>query len=914
MRLITYTDPRKLHRHPNWDLISHVPHICATESLTKGLQDYYGPTSPDGLPRVTAVSVNLLLSKLLPDWLSERTRVVQFALLRKILRELEQTEQEHGQLIRAFRHNLSEVLNGIRLLEECGLSTRDLKARTPEERLFLRVWQEMRRQDKAITSLQQSLFKTLRQPPVMRRQLIQALMHAAWVLQDDQPAAQALHRACEVLARDRKLILHGFYFITPLQQQFFNLLQNAGFELIGLACWDARREQLFRAWASFYPGQQGSRDGPEPEPAGRVFSAVVTGAVNPPNAPHHLRIVRYPDLGAFLAHIRQDQLRPEFEREQLCSPLSDELNEILKEYYPERYPDRHFLSYPVGKFIVQLVNMWDESAPPESPRKERLRITPDALFDCFASGLLRLPGPFGKSVERRQLTGSLQKLLPFFDGCETRKDWMRRCQELRLTHRAAARFDAYENPQTARQRTRQLLANPLRRISYLNVSRKEVDHVIALIKRLFAIAERLHSEHETTLSNYLKKLATILADGGADRALLPEERKLFDAMLNTLRTAPADDRELFPTEDLGHALAYYLGVVARESNSKMVAALAEADGLPLRNRERPIHLCLLGEGALPRQTRVFPWPLTRFSFRDPNHWAVKLLRKREDTSVDASLYLFYSALAFSRQVTLSWVAEWQGEPVQESLYLLMLQTAGVRLVHAPYGLWKSSKEPVLHTKLVPETAQEVNLDDIAPHAAAEFEVCPLRFCYSHIASDGPVYSSAFHLGFVYSGILTWYRCFEPISVPEAANEINKFFPQFTQVRKQDIMERYGYFNRYWMSDEYDGHEYPLGLRRVFLLGLSGEERYKRVISQEARYKEVLDRIREAVSRDNIVPTPGYHCRYCPHNNYCAEAVFPIDEQTTRTEASSNGQNAQEITVRQPIPYAKSLQRRSPGEE
>lgn len=877
MRLITYTDPRRLDLHPEWNLIRSTLHICATESLAKGLQDYYGPSSKDGLSRVTAISVNLLLSKLLPEWLSEPAQVMQYARLRAILRGL-QHEHEHRQLVHAFRHNLSDVLSAIRLLEESGLTPSDLDVRTLEERLFVRLWQEMSKYDPCIKSLRKSLFRSLRNPHVMQTELVHALQEAAWTLRQKHPlAAQALQRAYLALLKNRRLILHGFYFITPLQQQLFNLLHNAGFELIGLACWDARRGELFRAWEAFYPGEKGSTEGPEPEPAGRFFAEVVRGAPEAPEVPSQLRIVRYPDLGAFLAHIRQDQQRPESVREKLCSPMADELNDILKEYYPDRYPDRHFLSYPVGKFLVQLVKMWDDSAPPETPRDQRLRITPGGLFDCFASGLLRVPNRGkGDPIEGRQLTDSLKKLLPFFEGCETRSDWMKRCQQLREAYEAARHFDACEEPGTPRQHARQLLANPLRRISYLNVSRDEIEKVVALIGHLFTIADRLHEEQKTTLAAYLQKLAALLEEGGHDKALLREEKELFDEMLNALRTAPADDRELLPTEDLGHALAFYLGVVAKKSDDQLVAPLVAADGLPLRDRERPVHLCLLAEGALPRQTPAFPWPLTRRSFRNANHWAVELLRRREDTSADASLYLFYSALAFSKQVTLSWVAEWRDEPVQESFYVLMMRMAGVRQVDASYGLWQSG-EVAANEVVHPDDSQQTNLADVPPHAAAEFEVCPMRFCYSYTASGGPVYSSPFHLDFVYSGLLAWYRSIKSVDLEEAARKLDRFFPQFTRVRKQDLKERYGDLGEYGWTDQWGGRQYPAALRRVFLLGLFSNPKYREVISKPERYASVLNRLREAIQREEFGPTPGYHCRYCPHNTYCRATAFPVDE-------------------------------------
>ena len=48
MRILTYADPFSLRDHPEiWELITHHPHYCASDTLVQGLSDYYGRESFD---------------------------------------------------------------------------------------------------------------------------------------------------------------------------------------------------------------------------------------------------------------------------------------------------------------------------------------------------------------------------------------------------------------------------------------------------------------------------------------------------------------------------------------------------------------------------------------------------------------------------------------------------------------------------------------------------------------------------------------------------------------------------------------------------------------------------------------------------------------------------------------------------
>lgn len=870
MRVITYTDPRRLHLHQEWHVISSFPHVCATESLTRGLQAFYGPSGGQALPAITAVSANMLLSKLLPRWLSAEDQTHQYALLGTLLRDLQTKSTRDVRLVRAFRRNQKDVLNSLRLLTECGLRASDLAVRTPEERLLVEVWDEMERIDPRFNYIRTVLSVTLRNRNKMRRELVQAFADSAAALREKYPTgAAALDKAARNLLFRPKLIFHGFYFITPIQQQFIELLENAGVELVFLCCWDGRRAPIFDAWQTFFPQVSGSQNGPNPEDTGAFFASTYMGANSPSEPPKSLRVIKFPDLGAFLAHIHQEEELDPSERERLCSPKADELNDVLKEFYPERYPDRHFLSYPIGQFVMNLVRMIDDDSAQGAPLDRRLRIAPEALFDCFASGLLRTRVR-NRVVEGRALTGVLQKMLPFFEGCEYLADWRARGNQLKSAVQRTVKADSKAVRKGASQRFHRLLTNPFRLVSYLNVSEAEIEDVMLLIERLFAMAEKLYSSEKTTPTQYLRTLVRLLEEQGVDESLRPEELQLFKSAVKTLVESRPDDDKPLAVADLGDALAFYLGAIAEQSDDKMVAPLAALDGLPLEERSRPIHLCMLTQDTLPVRTSPFPWPLSRESFRNPNHSAVQLLIKREESSPQASLFLFYSALAYSRQVTLSWIETWHGEQTEESCYLLMLDAAGIKPVRSLYGPWTRGAD-VKVSRASMENRPE--LADIAfpPHAVAEFTLCPRRFYYSYIASEGPEFSSSFHLELLYSGLYAWLRR-QGMDPERAAEELAPLFPQFTAIRKQDTIERYGSYGE--KSDEYDGKEYPNDLRRLVIPGCSRDQKVKRVFSNRSSRELLEDNAR--LTGDQMAALPDKHCRYCPHISCCRDALYPVD--------------------------------------
>lgn len=131
--VITYTNPARLSETSAFTPFVNSLHLCATNSLRKGVTKYY-QGKPAEYIHAPIVSAGMLFSKLLGSWSSPAVKMKQFTKLTKLMRGQENTWGR--ELCRAFRHNQIDVLQTMRTLAEIGTTPVELKPTSREEQIF----------------------------------------------------------------------------------------------------------------------------------------------------------------------------------------------------------------------------------------------------------------------------------------------------------------------------------------------------------------------------------------------------------------------------------------------------------------------------------------------------------------------------------------------------------------------------------------------------------------------------------------------------------------------------------------------------------------------------------------------------------------------------------------------------------
>ncbi|TFE25601.1 hypothetical protein [Cohnella luojiensis] len=820
----------------------NVLHICATVSLFEGIKSRYEEFE-------WLENAGPFINGILGTWTRPTTKLTQFARLTNIIREEGADPHFPERLTYAFRHNQQNVLLSMRVLTEMGMKPIDFSPSTKEEELFQRCW---RRMENEISSFGRTR-ALLQTPELFKAQF-------KWMLSENRKQWPEF------------VVLHGFYFITPLQHRILTLLEANGIGLIFLNLYDERYPNTFasvEAYLGSWVNRAAWKYSVQPTEGlnyGDQFSSAFEGTlVKPSQDIWPPEVYKFLDFSEFLDHYKVNESL-------YISPKEGSLNGRLKEYVPDSFEQRHFLSYPIGQYLYHLHLMWNE-------RKSRLELTEKGLFECFSSGWLLHDDQNGRAYLKQ-----LQELLPYFQGCVILADWRKRAKLLlQIQEGPVEAFAQSEN------RFHRIAENPMIRFSYFNVPAKDVRVVTNLIEALFVQAELLFSgSRQVTIREHFEKLEQFM-DAGIQSAEFNEtEKKLFHELLERFRRDFSSD-EAFYVEDLSYAISLYLGgeFLQDENQPEMkpIRQFEDADGAALLGSD--VHLCGIDEESLPYTSSPLPWPMTRDTLRSIStcQEEISLLFMREEFAPQIARYLYYSVLAFAENVTISWIRNFDNLTYDESAYISLL---GVEPAGTDYGaLFQAGTAPTIFK----EDADAVQplLMDYPVDAAAEAALCPRRFYYSILSKPYAVYSSDFHQQFLYQALLEAGYKLSDSSDEDVTQQMSELFPHWSKVRKRMIAEqaiqykdlfdmkyssigdrdyvrgreRFQFLVNYYKDHDNGGIDLMEPARDAMRYGQSG-----RTLLEHVRGQDELQ----------LEAKPSKLCRFCPHLSQCRDGHYAIDDQ------------------------------------
>lgn len=888
VRVLTTADPRSLDRDPRLlELLPHV-HLFATRTMQRSWKD----SRMGQRVELKHLSFRGVLKRLMNRWYSPAVVLQQYATLSRILTERPKRTPRHL----AFLRSQSSVLEGIRSLVEAGFAPEDYVGEETEIRLFRSLWAQTEAEDVSLSYPRTWLY---RHPTGFMRRFAEALNEPEHL---DQRAE--FH---DDFTASRTLVLHGFYFVSPVQYRIFELLDQAGVNLVFFNHYDGRLPEVFRIWHGFFddarlpllPSVSEWERAPVlpglPELAisvGEMLSGRVDKVIK--HQPDRVKLTRYDNFGSFLDDLREYEDRDDLPS--MYAPGHEELALVLRDFFPptSSRQEQHFLAYPVGQLLFHLHKMWDAE-------RGELRISAGALQECFASGWLHIPG-----VDGRDRLHDLRRLMPFFEGCQTLEEWTDRSASLlSLSESVISAFTTPVPPEHPHHRFHRFLSNPLLRLSYLRVPQRHIEEIHQLLLRLRDVALVLFSEGEVSLQEHFDRIQREIIDRVPEEALQRQERDLLEALRIRL-TENADPETRFLTRDLARAISYFLGGELEESTDRPDRPLVERfdglDGVIYDDGRHPVWLCLLSEDALPRSQQGLGWPVRMRALDaradSPSH---VLLTLRSTHTRDADVMLFFLALAWGRKLNLSWIREWQGEERVASPLLSLLMSAGDlthnekinKLDGAPVGValqthsaddWKPEGDPAPDT--IEGDPEPFNIDDLPPDVYAVAGLCLRRFFYSFVADEFPAFESEFHQGFLFGNLVRAVTHFlGDVSNEEAEEHVRALFPAWNDLQVKDAVQsavtpRGGHTS-------YGGAEYARARARLQFL-VKGHDEYVPMdvisgVGPSARNMTAQARatLQQAISAGTAGLPPASPstewCRYCPHIHRCGAAMYHMEE-------------------------------------
>lgn len=879
----TYHHPQKWRDQKGlYDSIKEQIHITATKNMAEGIKDCYRSDKKKEFQYI--FTIRQVINGLFAWWSHPEAQLQQYLTLSKVIND---TVKNNQNLKDAFRSNTTELLDSIRSFVFSGLSPQDIKKiepLTPREACFAEVWENLEKNDSSFNTIRKQLKSGISHEKVITK-LNKVLQN-----QYDDGTEDVL---LQIPLIHTKIILHGFYYITPEQHIFLKLLQKSGFELIFLNFYDERFPSTFDFTKAFISSRFDwsdnwsvqSRENEPQETLGMNFlNAFEEGKMKPLRT--NKEIFAYDSFFDFLHEViikhypigkeRSEHLKQNEKNVQLIATNADILNDILVQYYPEDFADkRNFLNYPVGQFILKIHEILQNG---------ELILNEDILMATFSSGWL-----YDRRTRKngRNYTHELKLLFPFFTNCTSLDDWLAQMNQLIEMYEKI--LPLFETP--GDNRVLEGIRSPFAKIGYLSLDLATIKQVRVFFVLLKDMASKLFevSSDTTSIKEHFLRLQELMREHNPlNHTVLQNEEKELIKKLN-YKISQIEDEQLFLYEDLGQAIGFYLSGKFDDGEDAFIKPFIEVDGEAFKQNIHQFYLTGLDEQGLPFSEFSTPWPIldTTFEQLSKNHRVLELLILRNKSVKAISRYLLYMSLEFlpTKNLELSWIRNFLDRvDLQPAVYVHQLDLITKEKKHEFDENKQKDEKPFdfaqfTHSDTEMERAyDELKFEDIL----AEYVLCPRRFYYGYVVGRYPVFTEEFIHQFTFSEIIKLVKRYTQQADDEVIKFVSELFPQWTDFRKKTIaMKSIGYAGRRQDKQEVITDSISVSeIRKNFQFpGLKKDDRENLFKEVHLKKEEIMRTLEKPPAEMGAIleAKSGYNCRFCPQLDWCFEGKYALDE-------------------------------------
>lgn len=844
-KIYDYIDIRRLRESTIHDRLKNGTIIAATSDMARALRNYYGR-------EYQVLDIHSFITALLPEWDKEVKDIKNYVMLRSVIdtyiRESKITSNEVKSYL---SRNAADMWNAIKLLVEADVMCTDIPSELSEPVThFKHIWRRLERDNEQLASFRSIfLFDLSQQSYVMEK----------------------LQESAGTKRIQPDIFLIGFYFITPIQERIFDVLNANGFRLTYLNCHNEADGQATKIWEETFKEEYLARQNKQMQPelsSQNPFTQVLTGQAE------KLSVKVHEDASelAFATYVKDAYDKGE----KLYSPDAKNCNLILQEYYPELFEQKHLLSFPVGQYVYFLHMMWDTF-------EEEIRLDYTSVYKCFASGWLTTERYNGKDY-----LYEMKLLEVYFKNCNSAGEWKERLQTLLDAKEALSDF---ENREQATDRWHRLLGNPFSNIAVYNITEQQIAAITALIEKLIKDAEYLFAgEDQVNLYQHFNKIKKIIRDHLKGWDILQEEKEMAYYLLGQLSDETTKD-VVCPMNGVRDAIILLIGNhFTREESQEtetsekveMVKPFSMIEAELLAEDNKPIHLVMADEFAMPGAKKNLPWPLTEELLSKLNlekkPQTRKYLQCMQSVIFNRPLsyrYLFYSYLGnaegdVEKPLHAEWISTKQQKSVAISPYLSLLGYETVK--RDQEAKWERIEQQIAESNLeIGENVLSMPSDDKPREVRMDYMMCQRRYLYSYVLNELPSFSSEFHYSFEMTQLISSFSTLAQCNKYEVGKKLAELFPFFRQIERQQASDFAKRSDVELEPINYGGVEYPpLTIKPHYL--------YKQI------WDEATDRL-DAYMEKGIMPKDVYGamCTYCPYGHLCRQRYREEEKERNKND-------------------------------
>ena len=869
-QVYTYSKLDSFAKYQYWSDLRGLPIITVTGDMQACLQDIFNRDVREGRLNKNdvgqIVSFRKLYMEILSQWTSPETKFYEQIVVNSFLRMVNdraKREDDKNWLI-GCRRNQNLLLSAIILLEEAGATPEDLDISDDRNiRLLSIVWKYLKRRYPAIDNYHSEINRLSN--PKAWKDIFATVFNTGSV---------------------NTVIIHGFYYITPIQERIFRLIENAGVRLVFLIPYSKKYPFAHEIWAQTYADVNGylpmSQWKIETAEVIRPYGEMFEG--RPASPENQIKIREYAGNIDFVDQI----IGVKDDGYTIYSSDAKSVNELLKDYYPEEYGERTLLSYPVGKFISVFLNLWNNE-------ENTVILDENCLTEIFISGWLTYKG-----ISSCYYLQDLLDILPFFRQCDTIASWEKRIVKLEQVYDNAVNiFNNNYDSDAHVARWQKIMGSPMAGFGTFSISDQRLKAVLSIIRRVLLISRELYVfKDKISIREYVNIFINLMQSEDVGTDLLHEEKEFVQKIFTKALQADEFNTRFHPA-DIAGALNFLLNgnmdeEEVQQTGDGIVSPLYLIDAETLRERTK-VHICLCDVQNMPGAGRNYIWPLTEKLMvecqKKTGNDLIKNMMHIMSSAILCNRYFMYAALQ-CKKVELSWISESTGKKQAPSPYIqLIAETAGVHILQGKRS--RISRNTIIAAepgeKRVRDYDRTYLIENGPKEAKMDYSVCPLKYVMGYICEESPVIREDFLQTFAANGLMAAIVKVTQSKKKVSQEEIDRIysnvmemFPGLRKVEKRQIRDYLGSSSRF-KDDTIVGRDnmgrftFPEERLLVRFPDKSARER----VMREYNTLMTPDGIKGINPFEAPYERPGSInlkkvCLYCQYQNHCRKSSFAAD--------------------------------------
>lgn len=775
---------------------AHCSHIPATGSLARAIRLTGAASMPiatiidlvvmDALPGGRAVNINAFpphvdfkngsdnsYMEKVSDWQNRIAgrRIWMTIEYQQHLRDYLQKRGHPRSLQRVITRSLREYIKTSQTLIASGIRPELLKPTEQIAKVATEAWIDLEQNYPAVRAIRDDLW-------------MDPLEFEACATDRAKSLRARIYRALEQVFGPvdgvRTVVYHGFYFFTPPQWAFFQLLRKLPDVNQLFVVHDDGRSPIYESWRWYFVPTWNM-----PTPERRPLSGKLSPGLSALNDALKGHKVDVTSLSGKV-EIIECRTPTQFVRRWTSDNSSEKAagRRKPKTYAASatdisRYLERFAGASQIGKVNLSLLPLGaylfglHDCIGLDRQGNVKIELSAETLTAIAASGYL--PKPAGRnSLDVSPLT----RALPFFKDCRLGEEWIKRALSLRgLLANQVNALGAKEASHDDVERMRSAAGNPFRLAPWADLSIADSSDVLHIIRSTVAIAAEIASTERISLKKHISFIKKLLIRGMSNLPLDIKNEiqgKIEGMSVATDAEVSADGLRDVVSLLLGQSADFTLTGTDVEVDME-ASELRALDALGLTPLESSLHIANLADGAFPSKNVTIGWPYRMTDIEVPgaaiDQSAIEILRTRARTAALSDLYLLslgLNGVVDSNKITLSYIAEVGTEVNNPSPILTLLAVPGHRPTKAirdrAGGLSISTvdlglDDTILRTRRgpAPDTTRVAELDSAAglvhPTAAASAVACPRRFAIQWATGPSTSYMSEHHHLMLYGNLL-----------------------------------------------------------------------------------------------------------------------------------------------------------------